>query len=415
MSLERNIEPVPEPSPPPAPPPAPKPDDVPAPKSATTPGGRGLARVPVWVDQLADVFSWVAVAWLIAQAASWLGKDNFLVAIAMGLAAAALWPNFVEPVRRFFKAIFHEIFSAVADLIEFLGQWWEAVKEHFGGNMLRAIVRVVALAAFMWIWSLARSIPAIANLLDVVVETAAKITAWVNQAIDGLVGQVLRLRDQVLGWLDGILAKLGDVGRAIRDDVLGLVRSLFGGVARELNQLRFELLERFDIVRHAMALEVEILGQRIRLIPAEVIAQLRDQFTAAAREEEQRLREAALARRSQPVGQAAPWVVIEVAVAEVTAAMDGIPAVAGAAEEPLIEELRRHLPRAPAYLRGWLGGRIDELAAEAAKAPTSAQVYVDEVVTQVRAVLAGSPPAIPDLPRDLVPPPPPAPPPPAGS
>lgn len=407
QEFERVIEPVPEPVPPPLPPPPPPP--VSAPSTAAQPAGRGLAQVPVWVDQLADVFSWVATAWLIAQAASWLGKDNWIVALAMGAAAVALFPNFVEPVRRFLRGIIYEIFAAVAELITFLSQWLQAVAEHFQGNMLRAIIRIVALAAFMWIWTLARTIPVISNLIDLIVETAGKITAWVNQQVDGLVGQVLRLRDQVRAWVDGILAQLGDVGKAVRDDVLGLVNQLFNGVTRELNQLRFELLGRLDVVTAALRFEVEILGQRIRLVPQEVVGFLRERFNAGIREQDRALRNALAAAPALPMEAAAPWVVVEAAIAEVQADILQVTAVAGAQADPLEQELRRLVPQAPAYLRGWLSDQIDEGLTHMARQSATTAALVDQSIKDLRAVLAGKPPAIPDLPRELMPPPRPAP------
>jgi hypothetical protein len=361
------------------------------------------------VDQLADTFSWVATAWLIAQAASWLGKDNWIVALAMGAAAVALFPNFVEPVRRFFRAIFHEIFAAVSDLITFLSQWLQAVAEHFQGNMLRAIIRIVALAAFMWIWNLARTIPAIANVIDVIVETAGKITAWVNQQIDSLVGQILRLRDQARAWVDGLLAQLGTLGAAIRDDVLGLVNQLFNGLARELNQLRFELLDRLDVVQAALRFEVEILGQRIRLVPREVVAFLRERFNAGVREQEQALRNQLRGSAAFPMGHTAPWVVAEAAIAEVQADILQVTLVAGAAADPFEQELRRLVPQAPAYLRPWLDQQITEGVRVLNQLPTTTAVIADLAIKDLRAVLAGKPPVIPDLPRELIPVPPPAP------
>ncbi len=294
----------------------------------------GIGTVRAWVDALAEVFAWVAIGFLIAQAGSWAGKDNFFVAIALGAAAAALFPNFVKPVKDFIKGIFTAVLDAIVDLIEFLGQWLAAVIEHFQGNLLRAIVRIVTVAAFLWIWNLARGIPVIGQLIDLIAETAGKLTAWVNQQVDGLLAALDRLRADVRTQIDAVLAGLGDLGRALREDVLREVDALFGGVRRELAQLRFELLDRVDLVRAALRAEITVLGERIRLVPEEARLYLRDRFAAGAAQ--------VLADQATELSRAGPlpalpveaaggaWDVIEAAIAELPL-REGVPATPAAA------------------------------------------------------------------------------------
>ncbi len=372
--------------------------------------GDNLQKVPGWVDTLAELFSWVAIGFLIAQAGSWFGKDNFIVALALGAAAATLFPNFVAPVKNFIKAIFVEIFLAVSDLIEFLGQWLAAIAEHFQGNVLRAIIRMVALAAFMWVWNLARQVPVIADLIDLITDTAGKVTAWVNAQLDAVVGSILQLRDSVRKQLDDALGGMGELGKALREDILGIVNQLFNGLAGEFQQLRYELVGRLDVVGAALRADIEVLGVRIRLVPQEVVAFLRARFTAAAREEERRLREAQRTRPPAPVRQATPWVVVDEARAEVAAAIGGVALVGGAQGDPFEEELRRLVGQAPPYLQGWLNDQVDDAVTALEGVPTTTAAFVDATVAELQAVLAGAPPVIPDLPGELLAAPPPAPP-----
>ncbi len=294
----------------------------------------GIGTVRAWVDALAEVFAWVAIGFLIAQAGSWVGKDNFLVAIALGAAAAALFPNFVKPVKDFIKGIFTAVLDAIVDLIEFLGQWLAAVIEHFQGNLLRAIVRIVTVAAFLWIWNLARGIPVIGQLIDQIAETAGRITAWVNQQIDTLQQGVEDLRRSVRAQVDAVLAGLGDLGRALREDVLREVDALFGGVRRELAQLRFELLDRVDLVRAALRAEVTVLGERIRLVPEEVRLYLRDRMAAGAAqvlaEQATALSEAGPLPAVERLAAGGPWDAVDAAIADLPL-RGGAPATPAAA------------------------------------------------------------------------------------
>ncbi len=317
----------------------------------------GLSTVRAWVDALGEVFAWVAIGFLIAQAGSWVGKDNFLVAIALGAAAAALFPNFVKPVKDFIKGIFTAVLDALVDLIEFLGQWLAAVIEHFQGNLIRAIVRIVAVAAFLWIWNLARGIPVIGQLIDLVAETAGKLTAWVNQQVDGLLAQLDALRADVRGRVDDLLAGLGDLGKAIREDVLREVDGLFGGVRRELAQLRFELLDRFDVVRAALRAEITILGERIRLVPEEVRLYLRDRMAAGATavlaEQAAALSEAGPLPAVERVAAGGPWDAVDAAIAALPTNGAGPRSPAAAAVEEAVADVAVTIAGGRPQLADW--------------------------------------------------------------
>lgn len=226
--------------------------------------------LPAWVDQLAHALGTVATAFLIAQAAAWAGLDNWIVAIALGLALVFLFPNFVEPVRRLVRGIFTEVFRTIAELLAFMGAWLQGVLEYFQGNLLRAVIQILIVAAFMWIWNLALGIPVIRQLFTNIVERTAQVIAWVNRLFDQVLGFIDQLRRRLLDTADHLLQQMGVLGTAIRGEVIGIINRLFGGFTREVQQLRFQLVSELDVVRRFLNLQVEVLGQRIRLVPDEV-------------------------------------------------------------------------------------------------------------------------------------------------
>lgn len=369
-----------------------------------------LAKVPEWLGFVADVISYVAMAWLFAQAASWLGKDNWIVALGMGIAAAWLLNAIAPQFRQFLKGIVMAIFEAVVELIEFFATWLREAAERGFASILQAIIRILVLAAFMWIWNLAQSIPAIKSLIDLIVDSVGKAIAWVNQLFDSALSFINDLRLQVRTWIDNVLAGLGDIGRAIRDDVMGIVDRLFAGLRAEMQELRFDLLNRLDLVRNVLRLEIEVLGVKIRLIPDEVRTYLLARYFAATAvhyaQVDQGIGDGAQPPVQAVAQSAAPWAVADSAIAEVLLAEAGLAPVEGGQFEDIERELRQALAKIPALARGPFERMLEDMLKPWRALPPSAMRYVLDAEADLRAVLAGRPPVLPDWPPEFRVPPP---------
>ena len=345
-----------------------------------------------------------------SQAAAWLGKDNWIVAIALGIAAAYLLNTIAPQFRLFLRAIIITIFQTIVELIEFIATWLREATERGFQSIIQAIVRILVLAAFMWIWNLAQTIPAIKSLIDLIVESVGKAIKWVNQLFDQALGFIDQLRLQARGWIDNILTSLGDIGQAIRSDILGIVDRLFGGLRSQLQELRFELLSRIDIVRQVLRVEIEVLGVKVRLIPDEVRTYLLQRYFAATAEHYAEV-DRSIAASAPPlvpaVGQsAAPWDVAETAIAEIVLAEAGMAPVSGGQLEDIEADLRQGLARIPALIRGPYERMLENVLADWRKLPPSAMRYVLDAEADLRAVLAGRPPVVPDWPPEFRSPPP---------
>ncbi len=377
---------------------------------STTP----LSKIPEWLGFVIDVISYVAAAWAVAAAVSWVGLDNWIVALAMGVAAAWLLEWIAPQFRQFFRGIIIAVFEALVELVEFLGTWLREATQQGFKSIVQAIVRVLVLAAFMWIWNLAQGIPAIKALLDLIVDTSAKVIKFVNTTFDGFLKLIDNLRLQVRGWIDNALKGLGDIAQAIRADVLGIVDRLFSGIKAEVQQLRFELIGRLDVLRDVMRAEIEVLGVKVRLLPEEVRTYLLARFFAAQAEHIAQVDagygSTAIPPAPPAVARAAPWVVVEIALAEIVADEAGLVPVEGAQEDELEKLFREALNKIPALVRAPYERAVESLLRDFRALPRRVSPYLAGAVEDLRAVLAGRPPVIPDWPAEFRTPPPPPPP-----
>jgi len=373
---------------------------------STTP----LSKIPEWLGFVVDAISYVAVAFIVAQAAAWIGKDNWIVAIALGLAAAWLLERIAPQFRQFLRGIILALFEALVELVEFFATWLREATAQGFRSLVQAVVRVLVLAAFMWIWNLAQGIPAIKALIDLIVDTSAKVIKFVNTTFDGFLKAIDNLRLQVRGWVDNALKGLGDIGKALRADIMGIVDRLFAGIKAEIQQLRFELLARFDILRDVLRAEIEVLGVKVRLLPDEVRTYLLARFFAAQAEHIAQVDRgyAGTPALGPPVAvdAAAPWVVVELALAEIQAEEAGLVPVTGGQEDELERALREELAKIPSPARGPFQKAVDDLLRAWRVLPLTPATYAREVIADLRAVLAGAPPPTVDWPPEFRAPPP---------
>src|SRR5438034_2642376 len=186
----------------PAPVPAPPPADVPGPP------GTSLHKIPGWIDGLADAISWLITAWAIMQAGSFVGYDNWMVALAMGAALVTLWPNLVEPFRRFIKSILLEIFQTIIDLVEAIGHFIEAAGRYYNGNFARTIIEVILVPVFLRTLATFQDYPAVQQFANFMLQAIKTARELLQQGIDAARKLVDDTRALLLGTLDDLLAFL---------------------------------------------------------------------------------------------------------------------------------------------------------------------------------------------------------------
>lgn len=324
--------------------------------------------LPAWVDQLANTLALVATAFVIAAAASWAGLDNWIVAIALGLAVAWLFPNFVEPVKRLLKGIFVEVFKTLAELLAFVGAWLRGVLEYFQGNLVRAVLQILIVAAFMWIWNLALGIPVIRQLFTNIVERTAQVITYINHLFDQALSFIDQLRRRLIDTAEHLLRQMGILGGAIRGEVVGLINRLFGGFTREIQQLRAQIVTELDVVRRFVDLRVEVLGVRIRLVPEEARKQLWQLWASATARY--------YAELSQAVENAGP--------------LPSSPSFAGHRPPEVAAELLRKIPASVAELPSSVPAVVDELVAALTAAAAGEIAPPATFPEEVRTVLSES-------------------------
>lgn len=329
-----------------------------------------LSEVPGWIDLLTTIITYALVFYGAVVASHWVGKDNFLVAIALLAIAYLLRDYLIEPLRRVVRYILVSLYETVLELVEFFKTWAEGVIQYFQGNFVRAVIRILTLALFMWIWNLALSIPAVKQLFDLIFETVGKVVRFVNDLFDRILGWIADLRKRVVDLTEAFLAKLGDLGQALRGEILGIINQLFAGVSREFQKLRFELLAQVDVTRKLFAIEIEILGVRIKLIPEEVrqyiLARMRGAPLAAVNEWGDALLLAGpLPPLPQPEGTA-PWQLLPEIRAEMDRAQAGLYTGATAVQQDNLAVLALVVAGTPPPL-GPL--RYDDFALPPAPAP----------------------------------------------
>jgi len=258
--------------PPPPPPPAP---------GTQAPSDTSFGATPEWVDWLANVIGWAVVLWGMAAAATAFGFFTFPIAIALAALAYIFRAQLVEPIQRAIKQIIISLFNAILDIVKFISAWLEATIKYFQGDFLRAVVRIFLVAAFLWVFELALQIPAFKQLFDFVLETTKKVTDFVNGLFDQLLVFVNDARKYVDARITDLLGNLGDIGKALRDDILAIVNRLFSGLDRQIQSARFELLARVDVVQALMTAQITVMGERIKLLPDEARRYIRNFYAGS--------------------------------------------------------------------------------------------------------------------------------------
>ena len=282
-----------------------------------------------WADYLATIIAYCAVFYgMMALANSFSLLGIFVVAGLLGL-AGILQALIINPLRAIARVVIGGLVQILVDLVEFLGEWLSAVGQMFQGDLLRAILRIVLLAFAMWIFSEAQKIPAIKGVIDYAGNLIAQVTKWVNEQFDTVTGWIHDLRGQVRDSVKTSLGAMGNLGKQLQGDILGVVDQLFNGLGREVAKVRFEALGAVDLTRAALGATVTLMGQKFAVLPDEVrryiIAYGRANPHETVAELSGLMAQAGASTITAADFQATPWDVLEEMTAQLEARRQGIP------------------------------------------------------------------------------------------
>ncbi len=311
---------------------APAPPAPPGSPGGAPPAKTGVRSLPEWIDFLSNVIAWAAVFWGIFAVAHAAGFFTVLMVGVLLALTGLLQTALVNPIREAVRYILGTIYQTLLDLLDFVAAWLRAVAQYFQGDLLRAIVRILLVAASLWVFDLAMKIPAFKQLFDWVLETTRKVTDFVNNLADQIQGFIKTARKYVDDRIIDLLGNLGDVGKALRDDILRIVNQVFDRALREVQQLRFEVLNKVDVVQALMTTKIDVLGMRITLLPDFVRKYIRDFYAGRTKD---LLADAATVVSGlepgtvpSPLERTAAWQEITDTVAQVRSGLEGAPAPA---------------------------------------------------------------------------------------
>jgi hypothetical protein len=232
------------------------------------PGSASVQDLPVWADQLANVFAYAAVFYGITAGLHAVNiKLGWLVAVALLGVAWILRAYLIEPVAGLVKQIILAAFHILVELLDFVEQWIKGVIAYFQGDLIKAVMRILLIAAFLWVWEFAQSIPAIAQLTQNILDGINQVTKFVNDGIDSVLKFLERTRINLEGQLGQALDRMGFIGQQLKSEVFGQVDNLFAGVEVRTQKLRTEILGQVDFIQKALQLQVTIMGQHFRILP----------------------------------------------------------------------------------------------------------------------------------------------------
>lgn len=254
-------------------------EPAPPPKAAppTAPTGTQTALVPEWVERLADTLALIVTAFSIMQAGSWFGKDNFIVAIAIGAAIVFLVGNYNGPLRQFLRAIFIELILTIVTLVEAIGKFFEAASKYYGGNFARMVLELVLVPVALGLVADFLRYPAVRNIVDFLQGVIAEARHLAEQAVAFTQRGVADLRTWLTAQVSDVLAYLPQEFDRFRSQVVGNFSQLFASAERRVTRVEGALETGLAnatafIVQEVAGVKIplQLLGQRVDLMPETV-------------------------------------------------------------------------------------------------------------------------------------------------
>ncbi len=254
------------------------------PRQPAEPPGKDPQKVYPWVDFIADIIAYAAIFYGIVSLSFAAGIFTALMVVILLALLPVLQGIIISPIRLAIRAVFGAILQILIDLIEFVGEWFNAILQYFQGDFVKAILRMVLLAAFMWIWQEASKIPAIKGTLDYIGKAIANVVKFVNDVFDTVIKGIEWVRKQTSDAIGSMFKSLGPFGKQLSSAILGQVDRLFTGLERRVQTLRFEMVGRVDLITRALTAQVTVFGVKIGLLPDEIRVYLRSFYQARPRE-----------------------------------------------------------------------------------------------------------------------------------
>jgi hypothetical protein len=238
-----------------------------------------IKYTPEDVERIADVLALVTAAWFVAAAASWAGKDNWIVALAMLGAAWFLVGQYNGPVRSLLRSIFAAVLDAIFQAVNLIYAFLYMAVNYWGGRIVSLILHIVLWMLAGWFFERLNQYPAIQrfweainkfvtdlfnfvrDLVLTVRNTLMQLDQWVKQAVDQLFGAIFDLAKR-------FSVELG----ALRDFMLGHIRLMIeftkqdlmafwnAGFARILGELDAALIRINNVLRDTQLWLISQIG-----------------------------------------------------------------------------------------------------------------------------------------------------------
>lgn len=315
-------------------------------------------QLPEWADNVANILAYIIVFYgMVAGAAAANFKGGWIMAIAMMAIVWFLRDWIVTPLQRLVKQILLAIFGVLFELIDFLWKWLQGIAQFFQGDLLKAIERILMVAAFMWVWEWAQSIPAIAQVTTWILDTANKIISWVNSGVDFLLKLIKEARDFVDHQVEQLIGRIGTTAQQLTGEITGYVDQLFGGLSQRVQRGREEILSIIDVRTKLAHLQVTALGQTVRIVPQVIQKALLEGRLHLTKDEEQQVEQfqAELAGEVvvEPARTVGPWDVADEFMAELRVKTSAGRALWGQVADEVMGQLRAATRGEAPQLESW--------------------------------------------------------------
>ncbi len=366
--------------------------DLRAPARGRTPGAPppdpagDAGKLPPWVDYISDIIAYVVVFYGLVVAAQAFSLFTIFVGVGLLALTGLLQAVIINPIRSAIRIVFGTIIEIIVEIVQFVAEWLRATIEYFQGNFVKMILRVVILAAFAWIFKEAMKIPAFHDTIEWIGTSIKNVVQFVNNLFDSITKAIEWVRGQIRDVIGNTFSSLGDWGKYLSDALLGQVDRLFTGLERRVQQLRFAILERVDLITAAMSAQITVFGIKVGLLPDEIRVYLRHFYQAQPRQALENTAEiVALAGAGLGTGAAEltpPWTIADDLDREMRTTFAGgtneIAAIVAQFSTSLREAFLGKFPETPPIPKEWLQILPAEIRPPIPQPPVGRPAFISE-------------------------------------
>lgn len=224
--------------------------------------------LPSFANDLANVLSYALVFYgMIAGAMAANFKWGFLVTIALFAIVWYLRDIIISPLQGLIKGVILTVFHVIIEILDFVWEWLKGVVQFFGGDLVRAILQILMVASFLWVWEQASQIPVIGQLFTWIENTASDVLNWVEARISDIQGFFDGIRRGLEADIANLTKGLGNLGQELRGLVDDQINSLFARVHQSITGLRAQVLGQLNFVVAAVNLQAAAFAAAINVSP----------------------------------------------------------------------------------------------------------------------------------------------------